>query len=367
MPSPPPVDLARIGALAQFEELARERLDPQAVDYVAGGGWDEVTLTDNVAAFRRRRFRPRVLVDTSAVDPSTELLGRPVAMPVGIAPMALHGLCHRDGELASARAGAAAGIPFCLSTVSSRSIEEVAAASAPVGLGPRWFQLYVHRDRGFSRSLVERAAAAGYQALVLTVDLPILGYRDRDRQWPTPLNAELGNFPGGDGPTVGGSGLDDLIDARHAPLTWADLDEIRGWSGLPLVVKGILTGDDARLAVEAGAAALVVSNHGGRQLDRVPGAIDALPEVVAAVGGDVEVYLDGGVRRGLDILTALALGARAVFVGRPILWSLAVGGEAGVARALAILREELERGMALLGTPRVADIGPEHLAPGSRS
>lgn len=353
-------DPRRWQTLAGVEALARDRLDPQALDYVAGGGWDEVTLQDNVLAFRRRRFRPRVLIDTSRVDPATTILGAPATMPVGIAPMALHGLCHPDGELASARAAAAAGIPFCLSTVSSRSIEEVAAAVAGIGAGERWFQLYVHRDRGFSRSLVQRAEAAGYRALVLTVDVPVLGYRDRDRSWPAPFAASFGNFP-----PASGSVLDDLLDTRHAPLTWRDLDEIRSWSGLPFVVKGILTPDDAVLAVESGADAVVVSNHGGRQLDRTAASLDALDAVVAAVGGRAEVHLDGGVRRGLDILAALALGARAVYLGRPVLYGLAAGGEAGVARVLAILREELERGMSLLGTPTTEAVTRDHLAPGA--
>jgi 4-hydroxymandelate oxidase len=280
-------------------------------------------------------------------------------LPLGVAPMAQYGFCHPDGELPVARAAAAAGWTFTLSTLSTRSLEEV-AATAQGGLGGRWFQLYVQRDLEVSRSLVERAEAAGYAAVVFTVDLPVLGYRDRDLRG-TGLPLHYGNFPspaGGDSRTI----------ARgHPPLTWDLVDEVRGWSGLPLVIKGILTGEDACRAVEHGAAGIVVSNHGGRQLDRTPAAIDALAEVVAAVDGAAEVYLDGGVRRGLDVVTALAMGARAVFVGRPILYALGLAGEAGVTRALEILRVETERAMILLGAGSVDALGPHLLDPtGSR-
>ena len=352
------LELDRIGAITEFEALARARLPPAVVDYVARGSWDEVTVAENLAAFRRRRFRPRVLVDTSRLDTSTTLLGFPVAVPFGVAPMALQGLLHPEGEVAMARAATAAGATFCLSTVSSRSLEAVAEAASD-GTGPRWFQLYVHRDRTFSRSLVERAAAAGYAALVVTVDLPVMGHRDSEIRRSEPLPGTYGNFADAG---LEGADLDDLIDTRHATLTWDELGEISSWSDLPLVVKGILVGEDARLAVACGAAGIVVSNHGGRQLDRAQASLDVLPEVVAAVAGRAEVYLDGGVRRGTDVVTALALGARAVFVGRPLAWALAVAGQEGAARALAILRAETEAAMALLGTPTIGAITRAHVA-----
>ncbi len=351
--------LASIVGLADFETLAREAMDPAAFDYVAGGSWDEVSLRDNVAAWQRRRLRPRVLVDVSRVDPSTTLLGQPVALPLAIAPMAVHGIAHPDGEVATARAAGAAGVPYIHSTSSSRSIEEVAAAAPET---TRWFQLYVQEDRAVTRSLVERAAAADYGAIVLTVDLPVLGYRERDRRTGYELPA-FGNFA--EVPATHGSrGTEAGTEPRDriGALTWADLATIRSWSELPLVLKGILTAEDARLAVEHGVDAIVVSNHGARQLDRVPAPIDVLSEVVAAVGDGTEVWVDGGVRRGLDLAIALALGARGVLLGRPVLWALAAGGQAGVERAIAIAREEFELTLRLLGTPTPADIGRSHLA-----
>ncbi len=346
--------------LADFEPLARATMDPAAFDYVAGGSWDEVTLADNEAAWRRRRLRPRVLVDVSAVDPSTTLVGWPSALPLAIAPMALHGLAHPDGEVATARAAASVGVPFILSTTASRSIEEV-AAGAPAAT--RWFQLYAQDDERVTRSLVERAAAAGYGAIVLTVDLPVLGFRERDRRSGFRLPA-LGNFAETPATHVDrargfAAGVADRITSG---LTWADIAIIRSWSELPLVLKGILTADDARLAIDHGVDGIVVSNHGARQLDRVPAGVDVLAEVVAAVGGRAEVWVDGGVRRGLDIAIALALGARGVLVGRPVFWALAAGGQAGVEQALGILREEFELTLRLLGAPRPADIRPDHLA-----
>ena len=339
------LDLTKILALAEFEPLARAVMDPAACDYVAGGAWDEVTLGDNEAAWRRYRLRPRVLVDVHEVDLRTTMLGARTAMPVAIAPMAAHGLAHPDGEVATARAAAAAGVPFTLSTMSSRSIEEVAAAAPD---GTRWFQLYTQADPGRSRELVERAAAAGYEAVIVTVDLPMLGYRERDRRSGFGL-PKLGNFDDDVGPTHR-PGLDRL-EASGQTLTWADLATIRSWSSLPLVLKGILTAEDARIAVEHGVEGMVVSNHGARQLDRVPTAIDVLAEIVDAVASRSEICVDGGVRRGLDIAIALALGARGVLVGRPVFWALAAGGQAGVERALAILEEESRLALALLGAP----------------
>lgn len=336
--------IERIVNLRDFESIARSAMAPAAFDYIAGGSWDEDTLADNDAAWRRYRLRPRVLVDVRGVTTASTLLGRPVAMPVAIAPMAVHGLAHPDGELATARAAAAAGVPFTLSTMSSKSIEEVATA-VPDGL--RWFQLYTQADPGRSRELVERAAAAGYSAIVLTVDLPRLGYRDRDRRSGMQLPS-LGNFPDGR-PSHRPFDLDEPV--ADASLSWDDLADIRRWSDLPVVLKGIMTAEDARLAMDHGVDAIAVSNHGARQLDRVGAAIDALPAIAEAVDGRMELWVDGGVRRGTDVVTALALGARGVLVGRPILWALAAGGEAGVSRALAILRDETETALVLLGTP----------------
>jgi len=358
-------DLDALIALAAFEPLARAVMDPAAFDYVAGGAWDEVSLGENEAAWPRRRLWPRVLVDVGSVDPSTTLLGRPVAMPVAIAPMAAHGLAHPDAELATARAAAAAGVPFTLSTMSTRSIEEVADA---IPSGTAWFQLYTQADPTRTRSLVERAAAAGYAAIVLTVDLPRLGYRQRDRRSGFDLRGPHGNFADdGTVPPTHAAGL-------HAPgfarleeqlltrLTWADLAVIRSWSTLPLVLKGIMTAEDAVLAVDHGVDGVVVSNHGARQLDRTSAPIDALEAVVDAVAGRAEVWVDGGVRRGLDVAIALALGARGVLIGRPIFWALAAGGQAGVERALAILREEFEIALALLGARTPADLTRGHVS-----
>ena len=351
--------LASIVSLAEFEAIARERMSPAAFDYVAGGAGDEESLADNDAAWRRYRIRPRVLVDVSSVNLATTLLGASVAMPLAVAPMASHGLAHPDAERATARAAAAAGVPFTLSTMSSHSIEEVATA-APDGV--RWFQLYVQEDRGYARSLVERAEASGYRAIVLTVDLPVLGNRERDRRHGFVLDVPLGNFDGRPDPdVVRRSRPSALGGVRHASLTWHDLETIRSWTRLPLVLKGILTAEDARLGVERGAAAIVVSNHGARQVDRTVAPIDALEEVVAAVAGRAEVWVDGGVRRGLDIVIARALGANAVLIGRPVLWALATGAQAGVARALELLEEECRLALALIGAPDLGRIDRAHV------
>lgn len=354
-------------SIADLERLAAERMTPEAWDYLVGGAEDELTSRDNVEAFRRRRFVPRVLVDVREPDSRVTLLGREVAFPIGVTPVAAQGLTHPDGEVAIARAAAAAGALLCASTVSSRSLEEIAAAAPGA---PRWFQLYVNRDLGFTRRLVDRAEAAGYGALVLTVDLPVLGYREREKRRGWELDTPLGNFvgPGGAQAAAGASAgdgevdLERLLDQRHVGLTWEGLAMIRSWTSLPLVLKGILHPDDARLALDAGAAAVWVSNHGGRQLDRSIASLDALEAVASAVGTRGEVYLDGGVRRGSDVLVARALGARAVFTGRPFSFGLGAGGEAGVARAFAILREELERSMVLLGVRSLDDVRREHLA-----
>jgi 4-hydroxymandelate oxidase len=341
----------RVVSLHEFEPLARRALEPDAYDYVAGGSWDELTLAKNEAAWRRRTLRPRVLVGAAPADTATTMLGKPTAMPLAIAPVAAQGTLHPEGELATARAAAAAGIPFLLSTFATRSIEEVAAAAPDATL---WFQLYVQADPAQTRDLVERAAAARYGAIVLTVDLPVLGYRERERRHEFLLAG-----PGG------GTDVDALV-TEH--LTWADLAAIRSWApDLPFVLKGILTAADARLAVEHGVDAIVVSNHGGRQLDRVAAPIDVLEEIVDAVRGQLEIWVDGGVRRGLDVAIALGLGARGVLLGRPAAWALAAAGQAGVERALAIVREELEIALALLGAPTPGHVTRAHVGPDPRA
>jgi isopentenyl diphosphate isomerase/L-lactate dehydrogenase-like FMN-dependent dehydrogenase len=347
--------LAAIVNLHEFEAPGRDRMSGPGFDYLAGGSWDEVTLAENDAAWRRFRFLPRVLTDIRSVDLRGSFLGRESALPVAIAPMAAQAMAHPDGEAAMARAAAAAGIPMILATSASMTPEEVAEAGAGADL---LFQLYLLKDLGYTRSIVERAAAAGYRAIVLTVDLPVLGYRERDRRSgfrrpAMPLVDAAGGAPRGRY-----SGLE---DQRSIGLTWADLGEVRSWSGLPLVLKGIVTPADARIAVDHGVDAIVVSNHGGRQLDRTIATAAALEDVVAAVGGRVEVWVDGGIRRGLDVATALALGATGVLVGRPMYWALAAGGGAGVERAISILREELSIALPLLGCASVRDLGRELL------
>lgn len=355
MVTQPTVDLTRVVNLAEFEALARDRMDSAAFEYVSGGSWDELTLQDNVSGWARHRFRPRVLTDVRSVDLTTTLLGRQASMPIVIAPMAVHGIAHPDGECATVRAAGTAGIPFTLSTTSSRSIEEVAGAAPDAD---RWFQLYLVHDLAYTRTLVERAAAAGYRAIMLTVDLPVVGYRERDRRSGFELT-DLGSLT--DVPAAARGQYTELTDQRALGLTWADLAHIRSWSDLPFVLKGILTAEDARHAVDHGMDAIVVSNHGARQLDRVQATVDVLDEVVDAVEGRVPVWVDGGIRRGLDVLTALALGAEAVLIGRPVHWALAAGGQAGVERALAIIREELELALPLLGVARPSEIIRSHL------
>jgi isopentenyl diphosphate isomerase/L-lactate dehydrogenase-like FMN-dependent dehydrogenase len=337
-----------------FEAAARERLHPGAHDYIAGGAGDEHTLRENRAAFARWELRPRVLVDVSSVTTATTVLGTEVALPVLVAPTAFQRLADSEGELATARGAAAAGTVMSLSTLSSVTPAELAAAAPGAA---QWFQLYWSRDRGFTQGLVEAAFDSGFRALVLTVDLPVAGRRERDVRaaFRLPDDLPLPNIP----QELRG---DDFHTALHAvvddALTWRDLEWLHSISSLPLVVKGILTSEDALLAAEHGAAAVVVSNHGGRQLDGVPPTLDVLPEVVEAVGERVEVLLDGGIRRGIDVLT---LGARATLSGRSVLWGLAAGGEEGVTRVLELLRREIELGLKLLGCPSPADVTRSHV------
>ena len=341
--------------LADYEAQALETLDPLTRDYYRSGAEDEQTLHVNRAAFGPIRLRPRVLVDVSALSLHTTVLGTPVSMPILVAPTAYHCLAQPEGECATARGVGAANTLMTVSTLATRSLEEVAEAAS----GPLWFQLYVYKDRALSESLVRRAEAAGYQALVLTVDTPRLGQRERDLRngFGLPPHLHMANFHDHTEDTAhvqqtGASGLAIHADLMFdQSLSWEAVDWLRSITRLPLLIKGILTAEDARLAVEHGVDGLIVSNHGGRQLDYALATIEALPEIVAAVAGRCEVYLDGGVRRGTDVLKALALGARAVLVGRPILWGLAVAGEQGVTHVLEILRSELERSMALAGCP----------------
>jgi 4-hydroxymandelate oxidase len=346
--------------VAEYEPLARAAMEPAAWDYFRSGAEDEVTLRANRAAFERIRLRPRMLVDVSATDTRTTVLGIPVRMPILVGPTAYQGLAHVEGECATARGVGEAGTLMTASTMANRTLEEIAEAAT----GPLWFQLYVYRDRTVSERLVRRAEAAGYRGLVLTVDAPRLGRREADIRngFGLPPHLRIANFAGtamADEPALspGVSGLavyaHDLFDTS---LTWEALDWLRSVTSLPVVVKGLLTGEDAALAVEHGAAAIIVSNHGGRQLDGAVAGIEALPEVVEAVRGRCEVYVDGGVRRGTDALKALALGARAVLVGRPVLWGLAVSGSAGARHVLEMLHAELELAMALAGRPTLASI-----------
>jgi 4-hydroxymandelate oxidase len=325
-----------------YERLAGEKLDANAHAYFAGGAGDEVTLRDNVAAFERRKLRPRVLVDVAAVSTATTVLGTEIALPVLIAPLAMQRMAHPGGEEATARAAAAAGTVMCLSSAAT-----CAPAKLP-GDGPRWFQVYVWRPRSKTETAIEEAVEAGYSALVLTVDVPYIGRRERD--------VRVG-FEVPEGLTVQGDLFGQGFDAG---VSWRDLDWLAGY-GLPVVVKGLLTAEDAQLACEHGAAAVVVSNHGGRQLDGVSATLDVLEEVVDAVDGRAEVYLDGGVRRGVDVLKALALGARAVLIGRAMLWGLAVAGEEGVADVLLMFQQEVELGLALLGCTSPADVSRAHV------
>lgn len=350
-----PDELAAIVSLHEFEAPARDRMAGPSFDYIAGGSWDEITLAENDEAWRRFRFVPRVLTDIRSVRVGGSFLGRPAAMPVGIAPMATQAMAHPDAEAAMARAASTAGVPIVLSTSASLTPEAVAAAAPDAD---RLFQLYLVGDLGHTRTLVERAASSGYRAIVLTVDLPVLGYRERDRRNGFTM-PRMPNIEAAGGASRGRyAGLD---DQRALGLTWADLATIRSWTPLPLVLKGIIAPEDARLAVEHGVEAIVVSNHGARQLDRTLATADALPAVVEAVDGRAEVWVDGGIRRGLDVAIALALGATGVLVGRPLYWALAAGGQAGVERALAILREEFELTLPLLGVASIEELEPNRV------
>jgi isopentenyl diphosphate isomerase/L-lactate dehydrogenase-like FMN-dependent dehydrogenase len=347
----------RLLNVADYERAAEERLEPGVFGYVAGGAGDEVTLRENALAFRRWQLRPRVLVDVGDVSAATTILGQEVSMPLLVAPAAFQQLVHPEGDVAMARAAAAAGTVMCVSTLSSVSPDELSAAAPEA---KRWFQLYWARDRGFTRELLAAVSDAGFSGLVLTVDLPSAGLRERDLRaaFSLPPDLRLPNLPAGLPAADFHAALGDVVDPT---LTWRDLEWLRSACELPLIVKGVLTAEDASLACEHGAAGVVVSNHGGRQLDGVPAALEVLDEVVDTVAGRAEILLDGGIRRGTDALIALALGARAVLAGRAVLYGLAVGGEQGAAHVLELLRTEIELGLKLLGCASPAGVTRAHV------
>ncbi len=352
------MDITELINISDYEREARARIPESFFGYYAGGACDEITLRDNVTAYSRIKLRPRVLVDVSNRLFDTTIMGCPTAAPIIIAPTAMAKLAHPDGEVAIAWAAKNTGIIQCLSTLSTCSIEEVAAVETA-----KWFQLYVYKDRQITEGLVERAAAAGFRALVLTVDLPVLGVRENIMRTglQLPPGVTMKNFEGLHNTEA--AAIQSYINEQIDPsLSWDDMKWLISITKLPVWVKGILRGDDARRALDCGVAGVIVSNHGGRQLDTAITGIEALPEVVAAVGSHVEVLVDGGVRRGTDVLKALALGARAVLVGRPVLWGLAVAGQEGVEQVLDILKREIDNAMALCGCPSLADIGPDLIA-----
>ncbi len=345
-------------SIADYERLAEARLEPGTWAYLSGGSGDEWTLRENRAAFGRWTFRPRVLSDVSEISTATTVLGTRIELPVVVAPVAYQQLYHPDGDCATARGAAAAGTGIAVSTFCTRSHEEIAAA-APGLL--QWCQLYVFRDRGVTREHLADAAAAGCSAVMLTVDTPRLAQRERDLrvgfEVPSDLPLPYARAAIGDAahnPADQFALLDDSV-------SWRDLEWIAGEGQLPVVLKGVVTGEDAELAVEHGAAAVVVSNHGGRQLDGAPATLDALPEVAEAIAGRIEVYLDGGVRRGSDVAKALALGARAVLAGRAPMFGLAAEGEDGVRHVLELLGDELTLALCLLGCTSQEQLGRTHI------
>jgi isopentenyl diphosphate isomerase/L-lactate dehydrogenase-like FMN-dependent dehydrogenase len=338
--------------VSDYQAAAAERLEPGAYGYYAGGAGDEVTLHDNVAAYGRWVLRPRVLVDVEGCSTATTVLGQELSMPIVVAPVAFQRVAHPDGEVAMARAAAATDTAICLSTLSTSTAAEVAATGAL-----RWFQLYVFRDEGVTKELVAQAVDNGFSALVLTVDTPVLGRRERDHRTGFTIPSDVAVA------ALGGGGVtpQEAFALMSPSITWHDVERLASETELPVLVKGVLTAEDAHLACDHGAAGIVVSNHGGRQLDGVAATIDALPEVIDAVAGRVEVLVDGGIRRGADVVKALALGARAVLVGRAPLWGLAVDGEEGARRVLELLRDELHLALQLVGCPSPAAVTRAHI------
>ena len=371
-------------SIEDLRARARRRIPRAIFDYADGGSYQEATLRANAADLDAIHLRPRVMIDVSDIQLATTLAGSDASMPLAIAPTGLCGLYHADGEILGARAAAAFGIPFCLSTMSICSIEDVRAATDQ----PFWFQQYLMRDRGFNRALIERALAARCSALVLTLDLQILAERRRDARnglsipprltlrnawevatrpgWALKVmfgkRRTFGNLVGHIGGSDGVATLAQWTHAQFDPTAnWRDVEWVRSrWPGR-LILKGVMDAEDARFALAAGADAVVVSNHGGRQLDGAPSSISVLPEVVAAIDGRCEVLFDGGIRSGQDLAKALALGARGGMIGKAFLFGLAAGGQAGVARALEIIRDELRVTLALTGTRDVAACGPQML------
>ncbi|XP_076234394.1 hydroxyacid oxidase [Calliopsis andreniformis] len=346
--------------IEDYEKYAEKHLPPSVRDYYNSGAGEQYSLRMNLEAFRKYRIRPRFLRDVSQRDLSTTVLGEKISMPLGVAPAAMQRMAHPDGECANAKAAEAAGTVFTLSTISTSSIEEVAQA-APSGI--KWFQLYIYNDRKITLDLVKRAERAGFKALVLTVDAPLFGDRRADirNKFSLPSHLRLGNFDGEMSNKINsaktGSGLNEYVTSLFdASLSWEHVKWLKSVTKLPIVLKGILTPEDALLAIESGAKAIVVSNHGARQVDSIPATIEALPEIVEAVNGRIEIYMDGGVRQGIDVFKALALGAKMVFVGRPMLWGLSHAGEQGARQVLEIFRKEIDLAFALTGCKSVKDV-----------
>lgn len=345
--------------LHDAELQAEQSLDPGTFAFIAAGAGDELTRRRNRAAFTRWCLLPQALKDVCTVRTGTEVLGRPISMPVLVAPMGLQRIAHHEGECAMARGVASAGTIMCVSTVSTRSPAEIASTGVP-----RWFQLYAFADRAITEDLIAQARESGYEALIVTVDGAAIGRRERALRAGFSFGPEITipscgralGLPAGADPVALGGMLD-------RSLTWDGLERLAAGAGLPLVVKGILSSADAALACEHGAAAVVVSNHGGRQLDGTPATLDMLPAVVEAVAGRAEVLIDGGVRRGTDVLIALALGAGAVLIGRPAYWGLAVDGAEGVHAVLQLLQAEIEQALTLLGCAGPQEVSRAHLAP----
>ncbi|XP_047418446.1 2-Hydroxyacid oxidase 2 [Sciurus carolinensis] len=338
--------------LKDFEAHARERLSKSSWDFFEGVADEGITKDDNIAAFKKIRLRPRFLRDVSEVDTRTTVQGEEISAPICISPTAFHGIAWPDGEMSTARAAQAVGICYVTSTFSSCTLEDI-VASAPKGL--RWFQLYVQSDWQLNKQLIQRVESLGFKALVITVDAPIIGKRREDIRNQFNLKKRL-LLPDLRSPTERNSTPCIQSSSINASLCWNNLSWFQSITQLPIILKGILTKEDAELAVKHNVHGIIVSNHGGRQLDEVPASIDALSEVVAAVKGKIEVYLDGGVRTGTDVLKALALGAKCIFLGRPILWGLAYKGEDGVEEVLNILKNEFHASMSLTGCRSVAEI-----------
>jgi 4-hydroxymandelate oxidase len=345
-----------------YERTAQERLDASIYDYIAGGSWDEVTLRENRTAYDKWRLRPRFMVNVEHRDLRMNILEDTLSLPIGVAPSAFHKLMHADGELATARAAGAAGTVMCLSIMATTSLEDVAGAAS----GPLWLQTYIFRDRDLTLNLATRAKAAGYRALVLTVDTPVLGRRERDprNKFELPAGIEMRNVtmpPSGPGEYE--SPMVRFIRQQIDPsLTWREVEWFVKTVQMPVFVKGVLHPEDARLAAQCGVSGIIVSNHGGRQLDGAIATLDALPEIVSAIrDAGLDIIVDGGIRRGTDVIKALALGAKMVLVGRPILWGLAVDGEAGACAVLGLLRREFDTALALVGCPRAVDLSLDYL------